>query len=63
MRPRSFALLAFFFVLFLEMPSRADLREGERARLFSSVDENLEHVDMADMIHGRPLVLIVGSCS
>jgi hypothetical protein len=56
-------LLAFFFVLFLEMPARADLREGERARLFSSVDENLEHVDMADMIHGRPLVLIVGSCS
>ena len=43
--------------------ARADLKEGQQARLFKSVDENLKHVDMAALVDGRPLVLMVGSCS
>jgi len=34
-----------------------------RALLFDSVDENLNPVSMADMIDGRPLVLVVSSCT
>jgi hypothetical protein len=36
---------------------------GSPAPLFDSVNENLEPVSMADMIDGRPLVLLVGSCT
>ncbi|MDY7107547.1 MAG: hypothetical protein SYC29_02825 [Planctomycetota bacterium] len=34
-----------------------------RAPLFDSVDENFNPVSMADMIDGRPLVLVVSSCT
>ena len=43
--------------------ARADIREGQEARLFRTIDENLQPVDMAKLIDGRPLVLLVGSCS
>jgi len=46
-----------------QLPARADLRVGQKAELFRTVDENLQPVDMAELIVGRPLVLIVGSCS
>ena len=36
---------------------------GQEAPLFAGFDQNMEPVDMADMIDGRPLVLIVGSAS
>jgi len=45
------------------IPARADLQEGQKAQLFRTVDENLQPVDMEKLIDGRPLVLIVGSCS
>ncbi len=41
----------------------AAIHPGEQAPLFSSVNENLQPVDMADTIKGRPLVLAVGSAS
>jgi len=33
------------------------------AALFAGLDENMQPVDMAEMIEGRPLVLITGSAS
>jgi len=36
---------------------------GGGAPLFESVDENLEPINMADMIDGKPLVLAVSSCT
>lgn len=36
---------------------------GDPAQLFTTVDENFNPVNMADLIDGRPLVLAVGSCS
>jgi len=39
------------------------LNVGDPARLFDSLDEELRPVSMAAMIDGRPLVLVVGSCS
>jgi hypothetical protein len=36
---------------------------GEKAQLFSSVNEDLQPVDMKQLIDGRPLVLAVGSAS
>ena len=56
-------ILFVFFSLGCEPQARADLKEGQQAKLFKSIDENLKHVDMADLIDGRPLVLAVGSCS
>jgi hypothetical protein len=44
-------------------PAAADLMVGEDAILYRSVNENMEPVDMADMIDGRPLVLMMGSAS
>ena len=41
----------------------ADLSVGDDATLFQSIDENMEPVDMADMIDGKPLVLVVSSAS
>ena len=41
----------------------AEVGVGERAPLFVSLDENMQEVDMADFIDGRPLVLAVGSAS
>ncbi len=35
----------------------------QEAQLFKSVDENLQSVDMQDLIDGRPLVLVVSSCT
>jgi hypothetical protein len=49
--------------LWWHSPAVADLKEGDQALLFTSVDENLDPVDMRDMTEGRPLVLVVGSCS
>jgi hypothetical protein len=39
------------------------LKAGDQAILFKSVDENMKPVDMADMIKGKPLVLVTGSCT
>ncbi len=39
------------------------LEVGEDAVLFESWDENEQMVDMADMIDGKPLVLVTGSCT
>ena len=36
---------------------------GEKAPLFKSLDESMQPVDMAPMIKGKPLVVIVGSVS
>ena len=36
---------------------------GEKARLFKSVNEDLQPVEMQALIDGRPLVLAVGSAS
>jgi hypothetical protein len=33
------------------------------APLFATVDENMQPIDMADLIDGKPLVLTVGSAS
>jgi hypothetical protein len=41
----------------------ADLSVGDDATLFQSIDEDMEPVDMADMIDGKPLVLVVSSAS
>lgn len=49
--------------LWVHSPAGADLKQGDQALLFASVDENLNPVDMAEMTDGRPLVLVVGSCS
>ena len=45
------------------VPARADLQEGQKAQFFRTVDEKLQPVDMEKLFVGRPLVLIVGSCS
>jgi len=52
-----------FFSMGWHPTARADLREGQKARLFEGIDEKLQPVDMANLIDGRPLVLIVGSCT
>lgn len=49
--------------LWWHSPAAADLKRGDQALLFASVDENLNPVDMAKMTAGLPLVLVVGSCS
>ena len=41
----------------------ADLRVGQKAILFDSIDENMKPVSMKDMVDGKPLVLVVSSCS
>jgi hypothetical protein len=41
----------------------ADLKVGEQAVLFESIDENLEHLSMDDLTNGKPLVLVVSSCT
>ncbi len=43
--------------------SASALKAGDQAILFKSVDENMNPVDMADMINGKPLVLLTGSCT
>ena len=63
MRALCYAVFSLFFVMAWQLPARADLRVGQKAELFRTVDENLQPVDMAELIVGRPLVLIVGSCS
>ncbi|MBW2262359.1 MAG: hypothetical protein JRG91_10340 [Deltaproteobacteria bacterium] len=45
------------------IPAGADLGVGDAAILYTSVNEDMEPVDMADMIDGRPLVLLTGSVS
>lgn len=37
--------------------------DDELAPLFETVDENMQPIDMADLIDGKPLVLTVGSAS
>lgn len=37
--------------------------QAQMAPLFKTVDENMQPIDMADLIDGRPLVLTVGSAS
>jgi len=46
-----------------EGDSSLALKAGDQAILFKSVDENMKPVDMADMIKGKPLVLLTGSCT
>ncbi len=41
----------------------ADLRPGDQAHLFGSINENGDSVHMEEMIDGKPLVLAVGSAS
>ncbi len=41
----------------------ADLSVGDDATLFQSINEDMDPVDMADMIDGKPLVLVVSSAS
>ncbi len=41
----------------------ADHAVGDQATIFQSVNEDMEPVDMADMIDGKPLVLVVSSAS
>ncbi len=36
---------------------------GDDAPMFASLDENMQPVDLADLIDGIPLVLVVGSAS
>ena len=48
----------------LSQPNRGSaLKVGDQAILFKSVDQNMNPVDMADMIKGKPLVLLTGSCT
>lgn len=64
MKTLSISMLYLFLVVFGAVaPANADLKVGQKAKLFQSVDENLQHVDMAKLVDGRPLVLVVGSCS
>jgi hypothetical protein len=44
-------------------PASGQVWTGDDAPLYRSIDENLQPVDMADMIDGRPLVLAIGSAS
>ena len=44
-------------------PALADAELGQEAPLFASIDEDLNPVDMADLIDGKPLVLVVSSAS
>lgn len=59
----STTLLITGFLVLPPPPASADLKAGDDAKLFKSVDENLQPVDMADLVKGKPLVLVVGSCS
>jgi len=43
--------------------SGTPVRQDEPAPLFRTVDENMQPIDMADLIDGKPLVLTVGSAS
>ena len=56
-------LIAPLLVILLASVVHADHSVGDQASLFASVDENMERVDMADMIDGKPLVLVVSSAS
>ena len=50
-------------IVTMSTQSFADLLVGDKATLFKSVDENMNPIDMADLIDGKPLVLVVSSCS
>lgn len=63
MTHRSVAVLAVLLAGVWSLPAWAELQEGEKAELFRTVDENLQPVDMAQLVDGLPLVLLVGSCS
>lgn len=62
---KHFTAMALVSGLFLLAAGQvfADLSVGDDATLFQSIDENMEPVDMADMIDGKPLVLVVSSAS
>ena len=57
------AVLVAAAVFAVSQVALADLQVGQQATLFESIDENMEPSDMADMIDGKPLVLIVSSCT
>ena len=63
MKRLSITVLAVLLTGVCSPPAWADLQVGQKAELFSTVNENLRPVDMARLIDGRPLVLLVGSCS
>ena len=57
------AMLILGIIVAISGQAFADLSVGDTATLFKSVNENMEPVDMADMIDGKPLVLVVSSAS
>jgi hypothetical protein len=58
-----FAVSAFALIMTVRGVARADVGVGDEAPLYATYDENMNPVDMADLIDGRPLVLAVGSAS
>lgn len=60
---RTSALALSLPLLLAGAPASAQVWIGDEAPLYRSIDENLQPVDMADMIDGRPLVIAVGSAS
>jgi len=56
-------ILLGVMIVTISTQSFADLSVGDKATLFKSVDENMDSIDMADLIDGKPLVLVVSSCS
>jgi hypothetical protein len=45
----------------VEVEQARRLEVGDQAILFTTIDEHERPVDMADLIDGRPLVLVTGS--
>jgi hypothetical protein len=60
---RTSALTLSLPLLLAGAPASAQVWIGDEAPLYQSTDENLQPVDMADLIDGRPLVIAVGSAS
>lgn len=49
--------------LLLGSTALAEVGVGENAPMFQTIDEDMQPIDMADYIDGRPLAMCVGSAS
>ena len=54
---------ALVIVTALAAPALAQVREGDQAPLFLSVDDKMRTIDMADFVDGTPMVFLYGSAT
>lgn len=60
---RKSTLSALVAVTIVAAPAFAQVREGDTAPLFLSVDDKMRTIDMADFVDGTPMVFLYGSAT